>query len=302
MKSISAELIAHKLQAVRTLAQLVRIDCADGYQVALTDHDTAIVYDDGDGAVTYSPILSGLTSNIETDSTFSVDNGEISGAISSTPGEGFTAQDILAGRFDGAECRVMTVNYNDLTQGHEMTGPGLYFLGEFKIRGLKYTFELRSLAQVAKVDLTQKTSLTCRAVFGDARCGVDAVALLLPGTVTSVEPTLPRLQFTDTGRAEADGFFVPGSVVFTSGANTGASAEVKRYISKTIELTHPLPFDVQIGDGYSIRVDCDKKAATCRDAFTNLANFRGEPFLPVADGDSKTTPGGIIEPKESKSG
>jgi len=38
-----------------------------------------------------------------------------------------------------------------------------------------------------------------------------------------------------------------------------------------------------VGDAYSLIPGCDKLLTTCRDKFSNVDNFRGEPHLPGMD-------------------
>lgn len=79
------------------------------------------------------------------------------------------------------------------------------------------------------------------------------------------------------------GYFDGGIITFTSGDNDGLSGEVKCYVPGQITLHLPMPYTVAIGDTYSIVAGCDKQYTTCRDRFSNLANFRGEPYLPGLD-------------------
>lgn len=79
------------------------------------------------------------------------------------------------------------------------------------------------------------------------------------------------------------GYFDFGVITFDSGANAGLSMEVKAYAPGQIILQLPMPYDVAIGDGYTLVAGCDKSMATCRDRFSNLLNFRGEPYLPGID-------------------
>jgi uncharacterized phage protein (TIGR02218 family) len=88
--------------------------------------------------------------------------------------------------------------------------------------------------------------------------------------------------FADTSRSEADDWFNFGKLTWTSGANNGREMEVKDFVNATgqIELWAPMFSDVEVGDGYSMFAGCDKDKATCKTKFSNIVNFRGEPFVP----------------------
>ena len=104
------------------------------------------------------------------------------------------------------------------------------------------------------------------------------------GTVLAVEG---RTTFTATvsePRA-VDGWFAGGVLTFETGANAGASMEVKGWTRDPgrIELYLPLGFAVQSGDLFRVHPGCDKRLDTCIDRFANVLNFRGEPYIPGQD-------------------
>ena len=60
--------------------------------------------------------------------------------------------------------------------------------------------------------------------------------------------------------------------------------EVKDYVKDgNISLALPMPFDVLIGNSYSMHAGCDKNFETCINKFSNAVNFRGEPHVPGLD-------------------
>ena len=63
--------------------------------------------------------------------------------------------------------------------------------------GLSCFAELRTITQKLRQSVCELDSITCRATFGDSRCGVDAEALFVSGAVTNVGSESDRI-FTDT--------------------------------------------------------------------------------------------------------
>lgn len=60
----------------------------------------------------------------------------------------------------------------------------------------------------------------------------------------------------------------------------------------TVQLTFPTPFPIVAGDTFKWRPDCGKQfIRDCKDIWNNALNFRGEPYIPVADEASMATPG-----------
>jgi len=79
------------------------------------------------------------------------------------------------------------------------------------------------------------------------------------------------------------GYFDFGVITFTSGNNVGLSMEVRCYVPGQITLQLPMPYQCQVGDAYTMHAGCDKSVTTCHDRFSNVVNFRGEPYLPGID-------------------
>lgn len=140
--------------------------------------------------------------------------------------------------------------------------------------------ETRGLKQFLNQPLLESVSRTCRADLGDHRCLVDLVGLTDNGTVTTVGS---RRQFLASGISAAVDYFSGGVVEWQTGDNTGFSVEVRTYTTPTgVILFEPTPFDINVGDTFTITPGCDKTLATCRTRFNNVLNFQGEPFAPDA--------------------
>jgi uncharacterized phage protein (TIGR02218 family) len=80
--------------------------------------------------------------------------------------------------------------------------------------------------------------------------------------------------------AGALGAYAQGSITFSSGPNTGVTANVKSATRSALTLSYPLPHAPSAGDVFTIYQGCDHTAATCQSKFNNLANFRGFPYVP----------------------
>ena len=95
-------------------------------------------------------------------------------------------------------------------------------------------------------------------------------------TVTFPEGADPR---------EVDDWFKFGAVKWETGNNTGISMEVKGMVATTDEVTLflTMPFEVQVGDTGFIYAGCDKSLAVCASKFSNVVNYRGEPYVPGQD-------------------
>jgi uncharacterized phage protein (TIGR02218 family) len=289
MKTLSLAMLAHKRLQATTLCRLMRVQCKDGTVYGFTDLDEVVNYDDGNGLVAYEASNGFMPSAIAMDGGLAVENADLTGIVAKVSTL-IDKDTIRSGKLDGAAVRIYQVNYEDLSQGHEWIGFGN--LGEVTYQDGQYVAEYRSRSQVLKQrNVCQAYSLTCRAEYGDAKCG--ATLVWVEGEVTAgvVEETSG---FTDTSLTQADGYFVPGIVEFLTGQNAGRSMEVVAFASSTVQLMLPVYYPIVPGDTYRIRIDCPKTPDGCRDPRRDRwpLYFRGEPNIPV--GDAVQVPGAQV--------
>ncbi len=271
MKVISNALQAHLEQDVTTLATCWRVTRRDGTVMGFTDHDSDLVVE----SVTYEAATGFTPTAISSSAALNVDNLDIEGLLDAGA---ITTEDLLAGLYDYAEITVFQVNHAFVGDGVLLLRQG--WLGEVTCEDGQFIAEVRGLTQPLSQRVGEVYSPSCRAVFGDARCGINVALLTQSGTITAVTS---RTVLLDTARTEDAGTFSSGVLTFTSGANAGLSVEVKEYTPGTITLVLPTSYAVEVGDAYTITEGCDKRFSTCANRFANAVNFRGEPHVPGFD-------------------
>ena len=93
------------------------------------------------------------------------------------------------------------------------------------------------------------------------------------------------ISVNSTGLGMLSGYFTTGTMIFTSGANTGAATTIKQHTLangvNTFTLMAPLNSVPMASDNFTVFPGCDKTMAICQAKFNNLNNFRGWPFIPV---------------------
>ena len=277
MRAIPSALLAHLQGTVTTVATCWRIERRDEVVMGFTDHVTDLPVD----GVIYTARTGYTRSAIDGNSTLAVDNLEIEGYVDSAD---ITAEDLRAGKYDGATLDVFLVNYESISDGKAYLRTGI--IGEVALKDEMYLSEVRGLAQRFTQVFPEMYSKTCRAHLGDARCKVAAGNFTVGGTVLAI--TEARKTFTATiGGAAASGWFTGGVVTWTSGSNIGLSMEVKRYTNASGGLSFtlflPMPHVIAADDEFTVVAGCDKTFATCKSKFSNGANFRGEPHVPHND-------------------
>lgn len=116
----------------------------------------------------------------------------------------------------------------------------------------------------------------------DASCTLIQASFGVSGT-TSSGSTASSINAT---LSQATGYFNMGTVTYTSGVNNGLSATIKIYTHgspSNFTLIAPLPNTPSSGDTFTVYPGCDKLQATCQNKFSNITNFRGQPYIPTVE-------------------
>jgi len=317
-RAIPIQLLSHLQQPVTTTCYLLRIEpVTPGYDTyGVTSLDRALRYDDGDGELRYSASIGVQPSALQGGASLGVDNADAT-SLNAEFDVPIAEEDIRAGVYDFARFRLYLVNYEDLSMGHVTLREGTIGRVTIDADGLSFVHVLRGLVAELKQSICEKDSLSCRATFGSQRagsstpgpierfpCEVDATAVLVSGTVTSValENTL---EFTVSGFTMDDDELNPGMVCWQTGRNAGLAHEIDTNTpAGVITLAHEAPWPIQVGDTLQYRVDCNKQArdtvkgckASIRWGAQWVRHFRGEPDIPIGDAGAMETPGASSAP------
>jgi uncharacterized phage protein (TIGR02218 family) len=86
-----------------------------------------------------------------------------------------------------------------------------------------------------------------------------------------------------TDLAQANNYFDLGVIRFTSGNNIDVMRSIKSYSAGNVNVAYPLLYAPVANEAFDIYPGCDHRQSTCIDRFSNGNNFRGFPFIPVAE-------------------
>lgn len=289
-----------------TLAVLWKITRSDGTILGFTTHDANIVYN----SVTYLASSGFLPSANSTKSDMSVDNVEVSGFLDNTV---IKESDIRNAVYDYAKVEQRIVNWADLSMGDVIIRKGI--IGNIKMVNGLFVAEVRGLTQYLSTMVGALYGPLCRAeLFSNPsnnvdpgshyNCNVKEADYSQSGSVASAADArtivpnagLKQVGSTTPGANAPSGWFTDGELTFTSGPNTGFAFEIKSWDGTTLKLLFPMPNPPNANDAFTIIPGCDKTptATGCLKfqgydknqnivAATNIANFRGEPFIPGTD-------------------
>lgn len=282
MKNITPQLLAHYRSGSTTLARLLQIERTDERQFFFTSHDEPITF----LGHRYEPSSVFDSSTVKSRSDMSVDNMSATGILDS---EGITAQDMEAGLWDGADFRIVEVNYRDLTMGANVLRVGRF--GEVQRTDSGYSVELRGLTHYLQTRIGRIITSACDAELGDNRCKVDLEALRVENEVAAPLSQREFVTYTLPGTFSIDQYFQFGELQFTSGANAGLRMEIKSQVQNVVMLQLSMPYPIQVGDTFTIVPGCNKIHAVengqvtgdCFNKFDNVINFRAFDAVPGQD-------------------
>ncbi|MCL4066733.1 DUF2163 domain-containing protein [Pseudomonas sp. GX19020] len=268
----------HLQTGVTGLCHLWTIERPDGEVLGFTDHDCDLAVE---GVVHRAG--SGLTASALQQATgLAVDNSEVVGALSAAA---ITAEDLDAGRYDGAEVRIWLAAWAQPSERRELFRGSL---GEVSRRGAAFRAEVRGLAEPLGQPGGFAYTRSCSAVLGDVRC---KVSLQTPGYFCDIglqQVSDDRREFTFEALPGFDPrWFEHGRLNVLSGAAAGLSAMIRsddlRPGGRRVVLWEGIRAPLMAGDQLRLFAGCDKQVGSCRDKFRNFNNFRGFPHLPEED-------------------
>lgn len=121
----------------------------------------------------------------------------------------------------------------------------------------------------------------CGNTLFDAACAVSKAGRAAAATATSATDAT-KTTF-GTGLVQATNYFALGFAVGVTGANAGVGRTIKAFANGVIQTIQPWPQAVAVGNTFTVYPGCDKTQATCQSKFSNLARFRGHPYIPAPE-------------------
>lgn len=153
------------------------------------------------------------------------------------------------------------------------------------------TVEVRSHAELLDVmipgDVYQPG---CRNTVFDPQCGLSSTAFTVTGAASTAGDATRRVIASTSAAtiAKPATWADLGVLKFTTGPNFNISRTVRSHAllagTATIVVVYPFPFPISAGDAFTLRAGCNKsKDGDCATKFSNLAGFRGEPYIPAPE-------------------
>lgn len=189
-------------------------------------------------------------------------------------------QQVRAGILNGAEIRLdrayMTIG-STAAEGLQLFSGRV---ADVTAGRTEATIKVKSWLEILNIKMPRNQyQASCGNALFDSMCGLSKAAWAVAGTVSGIS--------TATGFSsaltQAAGWFELGTVTFNSGANAGISRTVRAFSGGYFAFNLPWPNVPAAGDTFTAYTGCDRQLGTCLTKFSNLAHFRGQPFIPIPE-------------------
>lgn len=277
MRVLEPGFSAHSQSGATTLATCWKITRSDGVVLGFTDHDLPLGFDGVDFVPAHG--LDGGEAPQKLGP--QVATTEVVGVLHSAA---ITEDDILLGRYDGAEVETFRVNWRQPTERLLLRRASI---GEIVREDGVFRAELRSGQQALNVAAGRLYQALCDAELGDSCCGVDLENPAYRADALVLEVRDRRHLAIDGVGGFAEGWFGFGTAQWTSGRRIGLRDRIVSHAR--LGGMDVFGFSVAVGDwvvqgdALVARAGCDRRFATCKAKFGNAASFRGFPHIPGND-------------------
>ena len=256
-------------QSLETVATFWRVERRDGVALGFASHDRDLWFD----GLLHHAAPGMLPSAIRRTIAVEPDSAEMAGALDHAA---IRADDLAAGRFDGAAVRVGLVDWE--TGENEVLFAGT--IGSVGEQGERFTAELLSAKAALERELVPRTAPTCRAAFCGPGCTLSAARFTHEAVVLETDP--------ETGAVLLAGGLDPetllwGELRWIDGPDAGLSAGIAGLDGAWLILDRAPPGTLPPQPRVLVGEGCDHTLETCATRFANAINFQGEPFLPGND-------------------
>lgn len=218
----------------------------------------------------------------------------------------FDRDDVLAGKWENASVEIFVRSWDStaISYGELVLFKG--FLGEFRDYQLFFKAEGRGLLSKLSQDAVWVTSRACRVKkFRDSQCGHTASTVTINGTTYSIDALMTAGLSTSNRRTilfdfnisifaptpsgnpiPPTGFFNNGILTSVGAVNNGISREILRYEydagtnTAEISVKRAFPEEWTLDSiDMTLVAGCNRTVEDCK-KYGNIANYRGEPYVP----------------------
>lgn len=282
--------------------------------MAFTSLDTDVVYNDGDGSLTYRSGGNASATEFECEMSLSISGVDVTAMrgtedaalLPGLPMYGITREQVESGAFQDAKTKVMLADWSNLAAGHVTLFTGR--LGKHQINDSTVRIELTNKAEILNRNYGRVTSKNMCALvreFGEDRCrnvrGYDdgpRIGLRIQsGTITTI---VTPSHLVIGGITKPAGWASNGKLIIDGGDYDGIDFTINVWEANGthVWLTNPILLPVSAGQAIKVKEGCLGTYDACRSKVPvageidrqadaadngNAVNFYGQPNLPSED-------------------
>lgn len=127
-------------------------------------------------------------------------------------------------------------------------------------------------ASLGRLGLITRYSRLCAVELYSTQCGVNRSDYAEEGTLTGVSDNV--LTSTTFG-GQADGYWLGGNIIINS-----RYYKIIEHSGNDVTVV-PFPYDIAVGDSFDAAPGCNHTTSICNSKFGNLANYKGQPNIPI---------------------
>lgn len=256
-------------QPLETAAVFWQVRRRDGVALGFVTHDADLWFD----GLCHRAAPGMVPAALRRNSGLEADSAEVQGALSH---QAISADDLAAGRYDGAAVRIGVVDWQTLEHATLYRGA----LSTVSTEAGQFSAALVSRKEELQRDPVPRTSPSCRAEFCGPGCTLSAARFSARAQLSALDP--------ETGEAVVTGLadtapYASGQLRWLDGPYAGRTDAVLAANVDRLTLDQPLDVPIPPGTQMLLLEGCDRTLDTCAARFANAVNFQGEPFLPGND-------------------
>lgn len=261
---------------VTSLCRLLEVTRPDATVLYFTDADQDVSWN----GHTWQSALSFESSAIFTSATFG-SSQNVTLYIAMGTG-GFNETDIRAKRYKRAVARILILDRENPSWGAVALFKGVFGRIELTDKN-RLTVEVlpRSKGGLEIVG-GEAYSATCRNSLFDTRCSHSGGPVKAGFTTSFTVTSAVKNVITAAAFTQADNYWALGEIKWLTGPNAGTTNVVASsdQSDTTVTMVESPLVPVAAGNTGEVYPGCSKQLSMCRDRYNNVANFRGEPYVP----------------------
>lgn len=168
-------------------------------------------------------------------------------------------------------CQINIYDYNNKLKTLIVS----YFITEFEKNDLDFIIKCEPETIKYNQSIILLYSKTCRANFGDEKCGINLDKIKKSYKVKSIVKNIISIVNMDC----SNGYYNSGYVFFKTDLKADIKLSIISHYNEKIEVFGNIPQEFLEEKKVELISSCDKNFITCCNKFNNAVNFRGEPTI-----------------------